>query len=102
MKLFKNTPYSCLFSVNLKVFPIKESKMGAGEVEQWLWILAAIVEDPGSIPSIYTGQIIPAYNSCSRGFDALFWLSSTAHACGTYTDNKAHKCRHKWKYIKKF
>jgi hypothetical protein len=40
---------------------------------QWLRVLAVHAEGPNSVPSIHTGQLTTAYNSSSRGSNALFW-----------------------------
>ena len=49
----------------------KKTKSGAGEMPQRLKEVAAVAEDPESIPSIHAGCTI-IYNSSSRGSDALF------------------------------
>ena len=44
----------------------------AGEMAQHLRALAALAEDPGSVPSTYMVAHVGICNSNSRGFEALF------------------------------
>ena len=44
------------------------------------WMLTALEEDAGLVPSTHTGQLIATWSYSSRGSDALFWaLKMLAH-----------------------
>ena len=50
-------------------------KMLPFQLERWLngWVLTALPEDPGLVPSIHVEWLITACNFKSRGPDTLFW-----------------------------
>lgn len=55
--------------------------MRAGKTAQWLGALAAVAEDPGSVPSSHTGGGGKLTTICNSGrYGILFWfLQAPAH-----------------------
>jgi hypothetical protein len=64
----------------------------SGQMAQWLGALAALPEDPGSVPSNHIGWLTTACNSSSSGFDNLFWHTRMleSHGPQTYTQAGTH------------
>lgn len=66
---------------------LKLSTTRARETAQWFRALAALEEDPGSIP---TTHIVSNCNSGSRGSEVLLWLPLVTHMWHTYIHANQH------------
>lgn len=49
----------------------KKQFTGAGDMAHWLRILAALAEDPGSLPSIHTATLTPVQKDVKFSFNFL-------------------------------
>ena len=66
-------------------------KSGEEGLKSWLWLraLAAIAEDPGSVPSTHK-MLITICNSSSRRCDTLLTSVSHVNICDVQTYTQAH------------
>lgn len=64
--------YKKINNVNLVVHAFNPSTQGAGVMPEWIQPLAALAEEPSSVPSTHMAYNV--YNFSSRGPSTFFWL----------------------------